>query len=371
MIIRTAQEQNLANCCGCDTPLCDDPRIVCESVTVSLCGFTPDGNAPVAHSDPDEGDVLYARMDYTWSGSGTDTTSDTTFSEVLELSYDSGRISTDLFCPVTVLYDYDDNNLSYYDTGKTDLQEDQSNDNTASGFDTGAGVSGTQRNFGTVYVSGGAIDYTFDTSTGFTYAYTSPPAVIGGGGTSWGGSTLTYDAIVPFGSIDAATCVLVFSEAYTPTTAATTLDGITVDAEDYTGEACASLLSITLAPDGTRITAGTGTRVRYRVGVPAAYANSYYSAQWDEIQAPSAWWIWFDGGMIGTEPTPGPSLVASQSWTWGGSMATEDDQYSSWFDMPTPTVVGECRAVNILIQCYNSTRLGIKPTAYGDQIAIA
>jgi len=143
---------------------------------------------------------------------------------------------------------------------------------------------------------------------------------------------------------------------------------------DYTGSSCKSSrlhLHVSLWDTRTYI-----TKARRKFGVPEDYSTeelprSVWEMQWDFVSASDDWWAWFDAGMTDPEPTPGPTLESSESWTWGGSMATEADQFSDWFDVPIPTEPGETRAVNILIKCHNSARLGVKPTAYGDQIALA
>ncbi len=123
---------------------------------------------------------------------------------------------------------------------------------------------------------------------------------------------------------------------------------------------------------GQGLTPSVLTRSRYRFGVPEEYSTddaprSVWEMQWDEVFATSAWWGWYDGGMTGDEPPPGPDLLASREWTWGGEMA---DPWSEWFALPVPAEAGETRVVNILVRCYRSARLGGKPSPYGDRVAL-
>ena len=146
-------------------------------------------------------------------------------------------------------------------------------------------------------------------------------------------------------------------------------------AECY-GSACDSIREV--ASEGFANIGPNGylwQRALYGFGVPENYSTeeiprSVYEVQWDVVSATVAWWAWYDASMTGTEPTPGPSLVASKEWTWGGSMATEDDQFSEWFEMTLPDAGMETRIANGMVKCYRSTRTGVKPTAWGNQIAI-
>lgn len=154
------------------------------------------------------------------------------------------------------------------------------------------------------------------------------------------------------------------------------------------------------------------TKSRYKIGIPGAWADfdgrhaawlaadpetrgpepierTYFSAQWDEVFFPLAWEQWkilkdaFDAATAeheeweactadcgpeptvpddpGAAPSPAPSLVASRSWSYGGT-----DEFSGWFTIALPTVVGQTRVVNMLTKCHQNSRLGVKPTATGE-----
>jgi len=116
--------------------------------------------------------------------------------------------------------------------------------------------------------------------------------------------------------------------------------------------------------------------------------RSVFECQWDEVFFPAEWeaWkllydayvdavnaysAWVAAGSIGTppvvpddpgaEPSPAPSLVASRSWTYGGT-----DEFSEWFEIDIPEIAGETRVVNMMVKCFRSSRLGLKPTAHGE-----
>jgi len=107
--------------------------------------------------------------------------------------------------------------------------------------------------------------------------------------------------------------------------------------------------------------------VPYRFGIPSGYTRSVWEMEWDDVAASQDWWDWFDGGMIGTEPTPGPVLVEHRTWAWAGDPG---EPWSPICDPAPQEAALIVRPVNVLVVCYHSTRLGVKPTAYGDQIAI-
>jgi len=100
--------------------------------------------------------------------------------------------------------------------------------------------------------------------------------------------------------------------------------------------------------------------VRYRFGIPTGYTRSTWEMQWDEGFFPKAWLDWDSGGRIGPEPTR-PSLLASRSWNYSGG-----DGISEWFYPAVPADVGETRIVNVMVKCWKSTRLGVKPTISGE-----
>lgn len=135
---------------------------------------------------------------------------------------------------------------------------------------------------------------------------------------------------------------------------------------DANGIACSSYMFL----DGVCDSPTAARKARYRFGVPEGYLEEgsphvVYEMQWDEVFAPHEWWSWFDSGMVGPEPTPGPDLRAAREWIWD----PEGSEWSPWHILEAPTTAGEIRAVNVLIVCWRSARLGTLPTEYGDQVA--
>lgn len=102
-------------------------------------------------------------------------------------------------------------------------------------------------------------------------------------------------------------------------------------------------------------------QARYRVGIPSGFTRSVYELQWDEVFFPAEWDAW-NLTQIGPEPTPGPSIVAPQSWTYisGG------DEFSGWFEPATPAEEGQVRPVNMMVKCYHASSIGVKPTSHGE-----
>lgn len=198
-------------------------------------------------------------------------------------------------------------------------------------------------------------------------------------------------------------------DAWIAATTAEINTAITFDPEECLDEdgACGSKVTVTpdTAPESTNTNVYMQViKARYRFGVPAGYSTteaprSVYELQWDEMFFPKAWTDWkalsvaytaavaaheaweaceaATPGDCGEEPvipsdpgeapTPGPSLVAERTWAWAGSM---EEPWSEWFEIDLPTAAGETRLVNLMAVCHHSTRLGVKPTAYGEVYVI-
>lgn len=118
--------------------------------------------------------------------------------------------------------------------------------------------------------------------------------------------------------------------------------------------------------------------------------RTFFEIQWDEVFFPAAWDAWralrttYEIALAaheaweadetdpkppeptipedpGEAPTPAPTLTASRSWSYAGAA-----DFSPWYEIEIPTVVGETRIVNTLTKCYRSARLGALPTAHGE-----
>jgi hypothetical protein len=117
--------------------------------------------------------------------------------------------------------------------------------------------------------------------------------------------------------------------------------------------------------------------------------RTFFQIQWDEVQFPADWDAWrslkdaFDIATAaheaweaedpksgpepevpedpGDAPTPGPTVIASRSWSYAGA-----DDFSPWYELEVMEVEGETRVVNVMTKCYQSARLGSLPTAHGE-----
>lgn len=86
--------------------------------------------------------------------------------------------------------------------------------------------------------------------------------------------------------------------------------------------------------------------------------------QWDEVFFPKAYDDWVEDGSVGDPPEDSlPTLVESRDWIWGGNA---QEPWSEWYSVDPPDEEGEVRIVNIMVICWKSSRIGQKPTAYGE-----
>ena len=107
---------------------------------------------------------------------------------------------------------------------------------------------------------------------------------------------------------------------------------------------------------------------RYRFAPPESFLTeesirTVYEVEWDEVFFPVEWDEWNQGGQVGPEPSPSPSLVNERSWVWGG-IKTDPEKWSEWFEIAPPSTPGQTRIVNMMVTCWKSTRAGGKPTAH-------
>lgn len=321
MIVRTSQQQTSADCCACDTVTsCANPRIE----TRPPCGYTLGDNA--------EAFSFYYK---TLSTTGTP-------------DADFVGVYKKVTLVQSIAYDVE---------------------NTGYGYTYTESFTGTFTQVYTISTEEDGDCVTNAKTGSATWSSSYSPAYE---------DTPTGDYLVSYsqaGSCGATTGSCGGTE--TPVYAESGADpnstgGIDFVFDTATSQAWADNVWTSTHPEGTYIaTFEERTQGSYRFGVPADYSTgpdprSTWEMQWDEVFASAGWWAWFDAGMIGTEPTPVATLHASQSWTWGGSMAAP---WSSWFE-PIIEAPGEIRPVNVMIRCYNSTRIGTKPTAYGDQVAL-
>lgn len=125
-----------------------------------------------------------------------------------------------------------------------------------------------------------------------------------------------------------------------------------------------------------------GGREVYKFCVPEGYSTpeaprSTWEMQWDLAFVTEAWLAWYQGDQADPEPTPLPILHEEKSWTWGGSMEapcspTEKMPAASWYghlDDEENDIVWQTIRLNVMVICWRSSRLGVKPTAHGLQYA--
>lgn len=402
MKIVTIQDANEVNCCTCDWPTCAAPRQECESKSGNFhwSGFAP--YVQPAGADTDPLPTLY-----------------TTFEQPI-LAHDSGTSaiydgwSFFAFGPpdyyealhfLTLDRDYPIigglvENSSLVVTGNTAPDNTFSPATPITGSTTTPYGSNYIFIFGTPYsIYGASTDTVTDTYTKTDDLFkrvTDTHWTTGGSAPTLqgaGGSASLWIHFVDIHHIAEQRWLL--SDPVTFTDALTEAEDA-ADAEEWASGACYSRLavddwpligdpdfdSLTLDADGFVTGYGPNwfnrsgyiyvTMSRYRMGVPTGYSTvevprSTWEMTWDEVFASYAWWEWYDGGMEGDEPDDSIALVTARDWTWGGSM---DFPWSDWYEIPVPTEPGETRVVNVMVTCWRSTRLGYKPTAHGDQVAL-
>lgn len=349
MIVRTSQQQNAGNCCGCPVTACAEPRKQCEQV--ANCGF--DIGSPVGSNIAQRLKRYKIQTDtigFNWS-------------EYIEADYDPviyqdrthtesttvvfEKVSVGGVCTIRPVSGVSNITTTEHNTGSGGSFYDN-----VTTWDWTAGPSGV--------ISGTYLSTTTNSDGVNPPVVTTDTSVISGT-MARDGTYSNWSAAATFTRTE-----LIYSSGVNPYKTFTTILSLINDPVfpyPPTMTECESLNSI----------AAGGIHAKYRFGVPVDFSTvelprSTWEMQWDEVTASADWWAWFDGGMTGTEPTPGPTLAASKSWTWGGDM---ESPWSDWHALPIPEIEGETRTANVMVRCYNSARLGSKPTASGDQIGIA
>lgn len=324
MIITTSQEAALVDCCGCPPPSCAIPRKECESISSSCFYVLPELDGVRPCSVYKTKTSVY-RIDADWS----DTTGHDrlqTYVHTYTTTYTMGEACVKSYDATTVEYLKQVTWISGQKYPETIY-------NNNSGEATGVACHGS-RTTTTEYEPDPISTYTEGPACNATELY------VDAGFTKTG---LVYTKVVnDLISGQTGTATTTFSITYSDEEdlASYSFPG------DANGSSCTALRIVGLS-------GGTLRKSRYRFGVPVGYSTvdsprTYYEAQWDEVFFPT---------------TGDPVLIASRSWLWGGSM---ESPWSSWFDLALPTECGEVRVVNLLIKCYKSARLGVKPTAVGE-----
>ena len=392
MIITTTQDlAAVGSCdCSCSLPTCAAPRKECESINA-----VAESTGEIKAADTTwkrytiKNDIItlvqsLSDPDKTWTSSATDSTGyewDRLFSGSVTGTECTEWIATRAdACEST-----GSATLTFYDTsGDPPVRGDRATDSVKNRTD----ISGTDIPDSDPLEQYAPCTY-LDTTVDTDYR-DDPPTVttttsIGGNITtvySYTGTPATSSTVYEGGQT--------YAEWVAATRAAIDL-ALDFDTEECKGEVCISTITTDPEPTvETGLDAEVGmtiTKSRYRFAPPIGFSTvelprTTYEAQWDEVSFPTGYNASIDDPEItppdplppGWEhpqiPTPGrpnPSLVASRSWIWDGNM---ESPWSEWFEIPIPEAAGETRAVNLMILCYRSARLGQKPTAHGEVYAI-
>jgi len=342
MKITTSQEQSEADCCGCLVS-CNAPRKECESITLTLCGFQLETNEGLTTED-------YCRR---FKKQLQEESKEETY------VYGSPTTTRVYTLEASTLYEYELAAATFaagacgdYDIVSASWDEQttwSSSAETASYSTTGsitAGVDNGEHTIFTTTQSGGGFEFDSDYCTilqNTAYNHTVDTSTPG---------QVVYTRTADYGSGGTETTTKTFSDELD---FVNQMDAVSFP-DDVNGSECSS-----------KIECAIGTQSRYRFGVPFGYSTeemprSTWEMEWDEATASADWWEWFDTGMTGTEPTPGPTLTP-RSWIWAGDMG---EPWSNWFELSMPEEAGENRVINVMVKCFNSNRLGVKPTASGD-----
>ena len=355
MIIATTNDLIEVGTCGCPCliPVCDEPRKECQSISTEACGYSLPEHADLTD---EERCMLFAKRTVSWrdvysfSDETTTINSDEQNTSVWQMWDDGTACSERLF---STNYDETETNLVVIEGVTT------SDQTTVIHLQSGIGEACN----GTVTYTDGVDpenSYTDTLDTGCLSVDLTPDS-------SWSYAAYAYTKTIVDGDTTTTQSV-VFSDPIDAAALNDQLDrkiSLIAEGDPWPGTQCLSSTheARTLDGEGNVICSqiDAAQKARYRFGVPIGYSTaehprSTYEAQWDEVFFPDGW----DSGEPGA---PLPILIASRAWTWGGSM---DEPWSDWYVMEVPTDPGETRVVNIMILCYRSTRLGQKPTAYGE-----
>lgn len=386
MNVITSQDVALIGCCPCLPDACEAPRIDCQSISVSACGNSlqelstvpaedrckifrkrteslnrvssqsgDDGRGNSYTDNEDETTTVTYQKDFVTVGTGEEAT----------------RTCTDR--QFSTSYTFSDTQTDTPADPEADTINTTVNTSSSSGIDVACSGTTTTTSTGIPdetddynicplpFIGTPTVDWTYTTLGVFSESETT--AIFDGTQTST--FTITYSEQVTIASLEAEIEVRKTMLAD----------------EDWPGGACSSKVEFAYGledppdplPDPAPELAvvceqvNTVTKARYRFGVPFGYSTeemprSTWEMEWDEATASADWWEWFDTGMTGTEPTPGPTLTP-RSWIWAGDMG---EPWSNWFELSMPEEAGENRVINVMVKCFNSTRLGVKPTASGD-----
>jgi hypothetical protein len=415
MIIRTLQEANLANCCSCRPAACDAPRFETESLTVDACGYELPSHPNVPTG---EACIIYKTQTYSLYQTFFQQTYSSGFPGATQSN--ENDYTTDI--GVTKEYIYS-GHVCTERTVSTSFTE--THDFT--GYTEPVNHELTVKTSSSSLSSPCSGSRTFNEED--PEPYNVCPAAVDTPDEEWTFSspstfsliTEDHDDTKPFTYQNDTTRSVVYSDPIDSTVLLEELDTIAFPSSLAGNDTAASYKNVD--SEGCEQIASL-TKIRYRVGIPETdgYAGfdaaheawitahgdwesenpetrgpeprepverSVYELEWDEVFFPAEWGAWalaknaFDEATAaheaweaedpetrgdepiipddpGTEPTVGPSLVSSESWEYDG------DEFSGWFNLAAPEAPGEVRVVNMMVVCWHSNRLGMKPTSTGE-----
>lgn len=353
MIVLTSQDYNMILCGDCCPAItCASPQLSCQSITIPNCGYTLPNLSSVPFADSC---LKYTKRKREYIENENILIVDTPPGNTYQS--DSYTMRNDTFITV------------YLSSGCGDKLTNTEYINTQSVIDgpTGAPTSDVDYSAYSSYsIAGGCTgEMTYTDNLCAANNYTEPLescVVLDGLGIpnneDW---TYTSRGIFNYGFSEPD---YTFDASYTysdPTDIAwfkTQLDSLNFDISKN-GASCKSIVVSALSCVGSFESA---TKARYKVGIPASYGlsslsatnSSTYNLQWQEV-------------FFSPLSSVAPVLKQERSWEWDGNL---NNPFSDWFYMDLPTEVGETRVVNMLIQCYKSSKFGFKPTSSGEIVVL-
>jgi hypothetical protein len=367
MKIETLQEWNLVlqGCECCSMPLFLPPVAAHESAQFSLCGFSPEDDAPVQHPDEEERGVLYAAMSWTVEEAAVNRpTQDYASTETAAYGPSPAVVAVGAACLGTVAWSLEDERTIFFDDSKDQAQTVESNSALANGLDEGDGVSGTNELTSEEYNPDGDLIYSSSENSAVLRFYGTVPSLASGESGTWTSSTLTY--VPPMsGDADEAVAVLVFSEPYSAAVAGELLAAVAPEDWPVAGNGEA-VTDITAAADGLRILAARADHERIQFRVPVGHLGSFYEIAFDVVEEPEGWEeseeearSFYERDVVKVWTGPGSGPQDDPSWNIG-------DAYL----LPPPAVAGRRRIVNLRYSGMRGSKFGRKPQAFGPAVEL-
>ena len=403
MEVNSIQQVNLMDCCGCEWPTCPDPAKECQSFVVLACGAQLPFESGLV---PLEDKCIYYKTVSTHL-----VVTDTYTGPLPEGISAGGSQIEDNNCIFNWSFTGDpdgreceivqastayslESDITQYEDGDMVEQTITSASSSSTGDGPCTGSITTTTNYPDDPGSPETSPFSFCECTpfigidltGYTYEdgvfHKETVTVVNEYHTSTSVHDITYSEPVTLSDLvaEGAARALLYGE------------------EDWPGESCVSSIEYLYTYDNpedppvcTQVSGIIYNRYRWTVPPEWIGTRSVLDLTWDEIFFPEVWdewdqkveiyeaWeaayaAWVAGGSVGPEPVepeePGPEpedkpvLVENRDWTWDGI-----SEYSEWFVMgfpPDPGVPGEIRTVNLAVNCWNSIRLGRKPTWHGE-----